>query len=1035
MKNLFFIALTMMSLCVAAQDNTIRDGGEYYIYNMYYNRLLGANDTYNGMQLSDHSKRNPDNYVWVAEASNLDAGYYWLHLKGTTKYLQASNAEGNTWSVWMAGSLNKAYNSYEWMLTPGINGSIKSKRGEIVNGSTKCYLGVDPDHRSEEFISVYYDKTLTDKSVWQIVDASFPLDTSRLKLYTDELDNVISRGESVYENPIYGQKSEKDELAIALYNARSARENASLADADLMTQAIDALKAATENAMDGHYTIWISGSSFGTNTAFTVAFKGVEFVDSLKNCEVTALIRNTKGTGLHFFMGDGYVRLGDTKIEAPVVEGKPTCDWQLAFDGTNVSVYGNGQLAGTLPQTDIPAVTSVARGAEWTMFGLEALKSCTPEIVSYNFAFAPGEFYQENGKSKSTALKIIGTDIVLDEPIDYHILADAQTISEGSSLELNDPDAWVIFDNVRPSDVISKYLKYVKVDGKAAANGTNCRVAIYLQGAVVYPWSSNDVALYGYSGQQFSGEEYKLKLGKNDNMGEADNNTQSFILKRGYMVCFSTKSDGSGYSRVYVADHEDKKIEALPAELNLRISRAYIRKWNWVSKKGWCSTEGTGAINTEGKLVGSTWFYTWGADRSTQTDMEYIPTKQHIYWPSYSAMDQANSTACLGLNEPDHSEQHNNCDCKGVIDSWKATTMMPDFLGNGLRIGSPAPTDANWLYSFMGHVDDMAYRCDFVAFHCYWGTNEAANSDAWWSRLNEIYKKTKRPIWITEWNNGASWTNESWPSSYSDRLTYQMNKVKEILSTLDNADFVERYAFYNWDYGMPRMAMSWDSNKNNWWVTPCGEVYRDTHPGHAYKEKMQYVPHYWWPKIKTEGSAITKVTLKTAGRTMDLRSFNANGDLTASEVLEYKDPETGEWRELMENPYTRSSLDLSERSTIIKLDSCPIAMVLADSITLRLKMTMYNKTEVRTEPFAVKNMVNIKNYYKNIVGLPMIADESGVGIKVETGGIAVTSDKAVGVKVCTIGGAVVADEVVEGHDFIGLPAGIYVVNGVKVNVK
>lgn len=1027
--------MAMLPLSVAAQDNTIRNGGEYYLYNVYYNRLLGANGDYNGMQLSDHSTRNLDNYVWVAEASDLDEGYYWLHLKGTTKYLQASNAEGNTWSVWMAGSLNKAYNSYEWMLTPGINGNIKSKRGEVVNGSSKCYLGVDPDNESKDFISVFYDKPLNDRSAWQIVDASCSLNESRLKLYTDELDNVISTGESVYDNPVYGEQSEKDELAIALYNARSARENASLADEELMIQAIEGLKVATENAMEGHYTIWISGSSFGTNTAFTVAFKGVEFVDSLKNCEVTALIRNTKGTGLHFYLGDGYVRLGDTKIEASVVEGKTSCDWQLAFDGTNVNVYGNGKLAGTLPQTAIPVVTSVAKGAEWTMFGLAALKSCTPEIVSYNYAFAPGEFYQENGKSKSTALKIIGTDIVLDEPIDYHVLADSKTMDENSLIQLNNPDAWVIFDNVRPSDVISKYLKYVKINGKSALNGSNCRVAIYLQGAVVYPFSTNDVALYGYSGQQFSGDEFKLKLGKNDNMGDADNNIQSFILKRGYMVCFSTKADGSGYSRVYVADHEDKKIENLPAELRQRISRAYIRKWNWVSKKGWCSTEGTGAINTEGKLVGSTWFYTWGADRSTQTDMEYIPTKQHIYWPSYSAMDQANSTACLGLNEPDHSEQHNNCDCKGVIDSWKATTMMPDFLGNGLRIGSPAPTDANWLYSFMGHVDDMAYRCDFVAFHCYWGKNEAANSDVWWSRLNEIYKKTKRPIWITEWNNGASWTNESWPSSYGDRLTYQMNKVKEILSTLDNADFVERYAFYNWDYGMPRMAMSWDSNKNNWWVTPCGEVYRDTHPGHAYKEKMQYVPHYWWPKVKTEGSSITDVTLRAVGRKMTLKSVNVNGDLTASETLEYKDEETGEWRVMIEEPYTRSSLEKEERTATIALDDCASEAMLTDSITLRMKMTMYNGNVVMTEPFAVKNLASFKKYYGEAVGVPDIAGETDVHVKVVNGGIHVSTEKTDAVKVCTVGGAVVAEEIVDGNKTINLPAGIYVVNGIKVNVK
>ena len=64
----------------------------------------------------------------------------------------------------------------------------------------------------------------------------------------------------------------------------------------------------------------------------------------------------------------------------------------------------------------------------------------------------------------------------------------------------------------------------------------------------------------------------------------------------------------------------------------------------------------------------------------------------------------------------------------------------------------------------------MAYRCDFVVIHAYWGTNEAANAQAWYNRLKAIYDATKRPIWITEWNNGASWTTESWPSNYGDRL-------------------------------------------------------------------------------------------------------------------------------------------------------------------------------------------------------------------------------------------------------------------------
>ncbi len=1031
-KTIIFFLILSVVINASAQDNTIRNGGEYYLYNTYYGRCFGANEAYNGFALSSLGTQDNSNYVWVAEASTLDEGYYWLHLKGTTKYLQASNDPNNTWSVWMAGSLNKAYNSYEWMPVGGISGYIKSKRGEVINSEGNAWLAPDPDKETNTYINVYFNKPQSARSVWQIVDANYPLEQGRLKLYTDELDNAISAGEDVYENPVFGSKGEKDELAISLYNARSAKETASLDDTETMTNAIEALKSATNNVMEKNYSIWISGSNFGTNTAFTVAMKSVSFTEESSNGEVRMLIRNTKKTGATIYLGNDHVTIGNKVMT--LTDAKDTNDWQFAFNGTDVSVYGNGTLLGTAPQETVAPLTSVGTAAEWTAFGINALKSYTPEIVSYNFSYAPGEYYQENNKSKDTALKLIGTNLTISEPMDYHILAASNTLSN-STINLTDKDAWVIFDNVRPSDVINNHLKNIKINGANASNGTNCRVAIYLQGAVVYPFSNSDVALYGYSGQQYTGNEYTFTLGRNDEMGEAANNIQSFILKRGYMVCFSTNADGSGYSRVYVADHDDKKIDNLPAELSRRISRAYIRKWNWVSKKGWSSTESTGAINTEGKLVGATWFYTWGADRSTQTDMEYVPTKQHIYWPSYSAIDQTNSTACLGLNEPDHSEQHDNCDCKGTIDTWKATTMMPDFLASGLRIGSPAPTDASWLSSFIGHVNDMAYRCDFVAFHSYWGSNEASNSDAWWSCLNSIYQSTKRPIWLTEWNNGASWTSESWPSSYSDRLTYQMNKIKSILSVLDNADFIERYAIYNWDYGMPRMVMSWDSNKNNWWVTPCGEVYRDTHPTHAYQEKMQYVPHYWWPSLKKEGNTLS-FTLKSVGRKLNLTSTNQNGDVTESETLEYKDEDTGEWKIFHDNPFPRNTLDIKgDRNTTVALDECTIDPLIQNTITLRLKIKTVKGEEVITEPFTANNTNYIINHYSNIVGVSSVTVDDKAVISAGNGYVTITSNAPENISIYNTSGTLIYQEITDGTTQIPLPSGVYLINGMKYSVK
>lgn len=971
MKKALLLLSTLPCLTLSAQDNSIRDGGEYIIYNTYYNRCLGTNEAKNGPALSPFGTNDSIDYVWVAEASTLHEGYYWLRKKSSNQYLQASNDPKNTWGVWLAGSLNKAYNSYEWKPTGGTASKIISNRGEQINADGNVYLGTDPDKETNTFVNVYYDKPFSDRSTWQIVDANFPLNAGRLKLYTDEIGTIIQQGENIYNNDIYGKP---EELQVALYNARSAVETASLDNIEELLTAQTALKAAIENAQEGNYITWISGNSFGTHSAFTVALKSVKFCDEMAEGEATMIIRNLSGTGATVAMSQTYVRIEDKTFTATETENGIN-DWQFAFDGENVTVYCNGTALGTAPQKKVAALTSAGTSAEWTIFGINALESYTPEIISYYFAYKPGEGTVEKGKMNPAAIKLVGSNVVLDTAVDYHILA-ANNAMTNSTINLTSPDSWIIFENVRPSDVISQYLPSIKINGKAAKDNYNCRVAIYLQGAVVYPYSANDIALYGYSGEMFSGNEYTFKLGENSSMGDATNELNSFILKRGYMVCLSTNSDGSGYSRIYVADHEDKKIDVLPDLLKNRISRAFIRKWNWVSKKGWCSTEGQGAINAEGKQLGTTWYYTWSADKSTQTDMEYVPMQGHLYWPSLSSLNQSNATCLLSFNEPDHSEQHSD-DCGKTISEWTACTKMPSYQASGLRIGSPSPTDDGWLKNFIGHCDDMSYRVDFVAFHAYWGTNEASNSDAWWSKLNSIYKSTGRPIWLTEWNNGASWTTESWPSSYGDKLTKQKNAIKSILSVLDNADFIERYALYNWDTYY-RAAITWDGDKNSWWVTPCGEVYRDTHPSHAYKESMQKVPVGWFPGIKKDNS-IT-FTVKSAGRTFNPTIINNNGDFTLKEEIEYLDQETKAWKLFYDNSAGRSKFDsTAERTSSLKLDNTDIEALTTPTLTLRLHITTLNGGETYTDAVTADVPSYIVNYYTNkITGIstPVATEES-----------------------------------------------------------
>lgn len=932
------LILSLISVCVMAQDNTIHDGGEYYLFNTYYGMTLGSNAANDAPTLSKYgTNADSTSYVFVAEASSLHQGYYWLRQKSTGKYLQASNKTGDTWSIWFAGSLNKEYNSYEWRLSEGINGEIISNRGEAINADGNVRVAPDPDKEGNTYINIYYDKPVSKRTEWQIVDARFPLDQSRLKLYTDALDIAISQGEAIYDNPIFGSHEEQYELAVALYNARSARNEASISNTELMETARTALLAAIENTQEGNYDILISGNSFPVGKSFTVALQDVKLKEGTS---AMFLIRNTEKTGITYTISQNG-------------------SYHMAFDGSSVKVYLDGKLIETVKQTQVQPMTSSGTSAEWSVFGEDNLLSYNPEIRGWHSALKPDE-YEKNahGKAEITSLKLVNTNLTVPAAIDYHILSPSQ---DKSLILLDDPDAWVFFDNIRPSDA----------DGDCvSAQMKTVRKAIYLHGTVFYQQSP--IALYGYKGELYNDSEYCFGQGKAES-GEWVNEMQSFILKRGYMVCLATNADGSGYSRVYVADHEDKYIDVLPELLRHRISYVNIRPWNWVSKKGWCSTEGTGAINAEGKLVGATWFYTWSADRSSQTDMEYVPQKGHVYWPSFSSINgQTNATCVLGYNEPEHSEQHSD-DCGTTIGAWTATTHAPEFFESGLRIGSPAPTDASWLKEYIGHCNDMAYRVDFVAFHAYWGTNEAPDAASWKNQLQSIYNNTRRPIWLTEWNNGASWTSEWWPSDSGDKYARQMNAIKSILKVLDESDFIERYAIYNWD-SWYRACMSWDSNKNSWWVTPCGEVYRDSHPTHAYNEKMQFTPIGWFPSLKTNNSF--SFTLKTAGTKLLADITDLNGDCTEKEKIEYLD-KNGTWQ-LLSAVTDRSKFDnTSLRTETISCRDCPIEAFQADSLTLRLKITTIKDEVTVTEsctqpiPAAIRLIVGIDDIQNDNTGSTM----------------------------------------------------------------
>ena len=454
--------------------------------------------------------------------------------------------------------------------------------------------------------------------------------------------------------------------------------------------------------------------------------------------------------------------------------------------------------------------------------------------------------------------------------IDYHIIS--STPFEGTgSVNLIGRDSWLVFEDNVPSDVISNYLRYVTINGAAAVNGMNCRVEIWLRGAVVIPLTDEAPFVATTDDGTFT-----VPLGNTSDLGENSNKARSFTLKRGFMATVATAKNGGDYSRVYVADHADLTV-TLPTALDQRITSVYVRNWHYTSKAGYCRTkllwEGARALRVS-------WLWNWDANSSSSSDFEYIPIKQHLYWPNDGYFNNSSYTAMMLFNEPEHAEQHTSdkCSCGGKIEAWTAYEHTPKFNATGLRIGSPSATDFTFFRNtdddgnhigYLDYCEAMKQRCDITCTHGYWAPSE------WSGKLNTL-KGYGRPIWITEWEVGASWITSYTPTSTDE----YGGEVLKVLDKMEYNDWVERYAYYPDDLGGTNGWMRelfWDNNYEKG-TTPAGSLYKRVKPHFGYNASVQAVPTWWKP------SAITPVItdVEQSDGKYVLSVTNGNGDCTNS---------------------------------------------------------------------------------------------------------------------------------------------------------
>jgi hypothetical protein len=269
-----------------------------------------------------------------------------------------------------------------------------------------------------------------------------------------------------------------------------------------------------------------------------------------------------------------------------------------------------------------------------------------------------------------------------------------------------------------------------------------------------------------------------------------------------------------------VAQDGDLDVSVLPADFDNTVRYVYVLPWRWASKKG------IGG-NIEGPL-NVQWKYNWNLDQNSTPDLEYVPIRQQRWWPDLAGQNWQTRGAnhLLGYNEPDSASQANIA-VGDAIWSW------PDLLGPGLRVGAPAVTDggrSGWLYPFMTQADAANLRVDFVPVHYYWcydPANPSGAANQMYNFLKEVYDTTKRPVWVTEWNNGANWTGCADPSA-----AQQQACVAAMIDMLESTPFVERYAVYNWVEDVRRVE--WDDGS----LTSAGVTYRDKVSALAYLQNL-----------------------------------------------------------------------------------------------------------------------------------------------------------------------------------------------------
>lgn len=431
-----------------------------------------------------------------------------------------------------------------------------------------------------------------------------------------------------------------------------------------------------------------------------------------------------------------------------------------------------------------------------------------------------------------TTITQVTTTVTLSDDVDYIITGDAPFAGDGLINITNTEHAVLILQNIKPSKA-SSWLKYIQINGVKAANNSNCQIKFYNYGCIILPYAGGDnfKPLTVYSEKNFEGEscnDFGLEHsdGYMNTLTDAklNNRIRSFKLKRGYMVTFSLKAGGRGYSRCFIAADKDLEMASLPALMDNSISSYRVFKWYDAGKKQLANDLNTttmAALDVQSS-------YTWSEGHNMAPDYECVPN--HIYedYPSSRAIGKATwSPHSKNNNEPRNTSDDHPQDLNTILNNWE------NMMRTGMRLCSPASWDGSdywnatgFLAEFLDSIDARGWRCDIIDLHCYWAEGSFGNMHYW-------SDKYKRPIWISEWCWGASWNHNG---AFADGVTQSQVKgaLERICTNLNNWDYVERYYYWNGEAPISRL---YDGG-----LTPAGEYYAAMKAPMAYNGKYDFVP-------------------------------------------------------------------------------------------------------------------------------------------------------------------------------------------------